>query len=128
MGQRNFKPKHGPVGRKFNPRKDIDEMYDKNWERYRARYLKVNTECYACGVPSQVVDHLIPHKGDPALFLKLDNHIPLCFVCHNTVTTKFDRNYKVGGVIDEKIKWLNLRRFPTEKWTPKRVKVMSYYK
>lgn len=129
MGQSNFKPAHSKnTGRRFNGRANIDRMYDKDWERYRVRFLKVNHECYACGTTAIVVDHLVPHQGDERLFRKLDNHIPLCIVCHNTVTTKFDRKYVAGTPIEEKVKWLNLRRIPGGEWNPRRVKVLAYYK
>src|SRR6185369_5488186 len=126
MGQSSFVPRHrrNPTGKKFNGRAKIDAMYDKDWERYRGRFLAINSECYACGKPSQVVDHLKPHQGDVGLFEKLDNHIPLCISCHNTVTTKFDRYYRAGGSITEKIKWLSRNRFPRDDWSPKRVKVL----
>lgn len=129
MGQSNFVPKHRKVATKtFNNRKAIDKMYDNDWQRYRAKFLAINNECYACGKPSQVVDHLIPHKGDQRLFEKLDNHIPLCTPCHNTVTTKFDRDYRPGNSVTEKIKWLNLRRIPGDGRNPKRVKKLTSYK
>jgi 5-methylcytosine-specific restriction endonuclease McrA len=132
MGQRNFKPKHrtsggGSGGRKFNGRKYIDEMYDSVWEAYRRRFLAINKECYACGQPATVVDHLKPHQGDEQLFKKTDNHIPLCVTCHNTVTSLFDRRYQAGNPITEKIQWLNRRRQAREGWLPRRVKVLPTY-
>jgi 5-methylcytosine-specific restriction endonuclease McrA len=102
-------------------------MYDGGWERYRIRFLRVNPECYACAKKSVVVDHLVPHQGDERLFKKLDNHIPLCISCHNTVTAKFDRNYVAGSPITEKIKWLNQNRMPGDGGNPRRVKVLSSY-
>lgn len=129
MGQSNFVPKHRKNSpRTFNGRAKIDAMYDGDWERYRVRFLKVNRECYACGELATVVDHLTPHQGDKQLFEKLDNHIPLCVVCHNTVTTKFDRNYRAGNPITNKIQWLNSRRIAREDWTPHRVKVLQSYR
>lgn len=128
MGQSSFKPKREAVGRSFNGRAKIDAMYDGDWEKYRARFLKVNYQCYACGSRASVVDHLIPHQGNHELFRKLDNHIPLCVRCHNTVTSQFDRNAKSGVLNLDKVKWLNMRRFPTEKWHPRKVKVLAYYK
>ena len=128
MAQRNFQPKHRTTaGKKFNGRKSLDMMYDHVWEAYRRKFLALNPECYACGKPSAVVDHLKPHQGDWALFKKLDNHIPLCIVCHNTVTTLFDRKYKAGNPITDKIKWLNRKRVPGLEWTPRRVKVLASY-
>lgn len=128
MGQRNFKPKHRATGgRKFNGRKHIDEMYDHAWEKYRRRFLEINPQCYACGKPATVVDHLKPHQGDEKLFKQTDNHIPLCVTCHNTVTTMFDRNYRAGNPITDKIKWLSRNRIPGTKTAWRRVKVLPYY-
>ncbi len=128
MGQRNFSPKHRSAGgRKFNGRKHIDALYDGVWEAYRKRFLAINKECYACGRPATVVDHLKPHQGDVVLFKKTDNHIPLCITCHNTVTAKFDMRYREGGSIAPKIEWLNRNRFPGPDWEPKKVKVLPNY-
>lgn len=127
MGQRNFQPKHRRPVKAFNGRAHIDAMYDKNWERYRARFLAINTECYACGVRAEAVDHLKPHLGDEFLFKKTNNHIPLCISCHNTITSLFDRKYRAGGSIDEKIKWLSRKRIPGGEWNPKKVKVLPNY-
>tara|TARA_R110000868_G_scaffold279658_2_gene539705 strand:- start:204 stop:599 length:396 start_codon:yes stop_codon:yes gene_type:complete len=126
--QRNYQPGHRrDPNRKFNGRKEIDALYDKQWEAYRLKFLAINRECYACGKAAEVVDHLKPHKGSILLFKQTDNHIPLCIKCHNTVTTKFDRHYREGNPITDKILWLNRNRIPTESWTPKRVKVMPSY-
>jgi len=102
-------------------------MYNRTWEAYRLRFLAINKECYACGKPAEVVDHLKPHKGDEFLFKKTDNHIPLCTVCHNTVTTLFDRRYRVGDSITKKIEWLSRKRVPGTGWDFKRVKVLDRY-
>jgi 5-methylcytosine-specific restriction endonuclease McrA len=129
MSQRNYQPNHKRQNssRTFNGRKHIDDMYDSKWESYRQRFLKFNSECYACGKPAVVVDHLKPHQGDVKLFKKLDNHIPLCVVCHNTVTTLFDRKYRAGNPITPKISWLNRKRIPGGSWNPKKVKVLISY-
>ncbi len=128
MGQRNFQPKHRKnSGRAFNGRQEIDRMYDNVWQRYRARFLAINPECYACAAPANVVDHLVPHQGDDRLFKKLDNHIPLCTRCHNTVSTLFDRKYRAGNTIKPKVEWLNRNRIPGDGGNPRRVKVLAAY-
>ena len=53
------------------------------------------------------MDHLVPHNGDDKLFKATGNHIPLCERDHNTVTSLFDRKYKVGDSVEGKVKWLN---------------------
>lgn len=112
MSQRIFKPKHktSSVGRTFNQNQKWKNLYNPEWESYRNKFLRVNDKCYSCGTKSEVVDHVEPHKGDEALFKKLDNHIPLCHRCHNTVTALFDKTHKPGTAPITKIQWLNSNR------------------
>ena len=121
-----FKPQFGGQEfTKFNGAAKIEAMYDFKWEKYRKRFLKENPLCYSCGLPSNVVDHLVPHKGDSHLFTKLDNHIPLCEKCHNYVTTKFDRFYSPKTGIQGKLKWLHANRGRNDLHS--RVKVLPKY-
>lgn len=124
---KTFKPKHAAKldFRSFNGRAAIDRMYDHAWEKYRTVYLKINHQCYACPAPATVVDHLRPHKGDEKLFRQTDNHIPLCAKCHNTVTSLYDRNFKIGGSIKQKIEWFNWSRARNE--VDIKVKVLPKY-
>jgi 5-methylcytosine-specific restriction endonuclease McrA len=104
-----FKPNRGAATKKFNGRAHIDKLYHSSeWMSYRTRYLNINSRCYACGKQSQVVDHLITHKGDIKLFEQNDNHIPLCTICHNKITALFDR-YHVQKY-QEKLRWLSSSR------------------
>lgn len=103
-------------------------MYRGNddWRKFSAAFLEENKSCYCCGEKSQAVDHLMPHAGDTALFEKTGNHIALCSRCHNTVTSKFDRNYRVGDSVEAKVQWLNNERarneiLRSEKFNPVRV-------
>lgn len=62
--------------------------YTTAWDRYSVAYRREHPLCathLAAGhvVDSRVVDHITPHKGDPALFADPRNHQPLCLVCHN---------------------------------------------
>lgn len=126
MGQRNFKPKHSfSSGRSFNHRKSWLVLYDTTWEKYRLKFLGVNKICYSCGEIATVVDHLEPHQGDKTLFEKLDNHIPLCRKCHDTVTAKFDRNWSRGKSITPKISWFSKNRMV--KGLTFRIKVLPTY-
>lgn len=82
----------------------------KEWIQFRARFLKHNPTCYACGEKANVCDHLVKWKVDPdKLFLnKNDNFIPLCDKCHNTITGLFDQH--LIPKTNEKLKWLvNMR-------------------
>ena len=73
---------------------------------------------------------MVPHKGDVVLFEKTGNHIPLCNKDHNTITGKFDYNYKVGDSIEPKTKWMSDERARNEIIQSRKfpsIKVLSYY-
>jgi DNA-directed RNA polymerase subunit N (RpoN/RPB10) len=104
-----FTPKKAEGQKTFNGRARIDAMYhNPEWRQYSREYLRINTRCYSCGSPSEAVDHVKIHRGDESLFTKIDNMIPLCFKCHNTVTALFDR-YAVQK-LEEKMMWLSQSR------------------
>lgn len=62
--------------------------YGGKWQTESKRYLEVNQACRMCGDPSQVVDHIEPHRGDQRLFWRRSNWQPLCKRCHDTKTGK----------------------------------------
>lgn len=95
-------------GKSFNPNSHIDAMYEGEWREYSKEFLKENPTCYACGQRSEAVDHVVAHKGDEKLFWKLDNFLPLCHRCHNTITAFFDRHFKQR--LKEKLEWLSKSR------------------
>ncbi len=67
--------------------------YGARWQRYRADYLKRHPRCVECGAPSNVVDHVEPHKGDMVKFWVTTNHQAVCTSCHNKKTAKFDGGF-----------------------------------
>lgn len=106
---KQFTPPKTSPDRKFNGRAEIDALYKtQSWIVFSKKFLSVNRRCYACGLPSTATDHLYAHKGDKSLFEKIDNVIPLCNKCHNTVTAKFDRHFVQK--INEKLQWLQAHR------------------
>ena len=61
--------------------------YTKQWERFRAAFLANNPLCEFClakGISraARVVDHDIPHRGDPLLFWD-NTFTALCDRCHS---------------------------------------------
>lgn len=64
--------------------------YNTQWDHARRDYLQAHPLC-ACGTPAIVVDHIIPHKGDKALFWDKSNWQPLCTTCHNSTKQKEER-------------------------------------
>lgn len=67
--------------------------YNSRWQRYRKWFLARNPLCAVCGELATVVDHIVPHKGDKALFWDKNNHQPLCERCHNIKTAREDGGF-----------------------------------
>lgn len=62
--------------------------YTSRWDKARKTYLMQHPLCVMCKregrvTPATVVDHIIPHKGDQALFWDTDNWQSLCAPHHN---------------------------------------------
>lgn len=67
--------------------------YTYRWQQARARYLGKHPLCRACEALGKVVeatdlDHIIPHRGNDALFWDESNWQPLCHSCHSVKTQK----------------------------------------
>ena len=65
--------------------------YDRKWRDARASFLRHNPLCVQCFSdgklkPATVVDHIVPHRGDPDLFWNQRNWQPLCKSCHDKKT------------------------------------------
>jgi len=107
---KRYKPKSYRSGKVYQAEKKTNfrAMYDKDWNRYRFRFLHYNPLCYVCGDKATVVDHIVAHKGDPVKFKALNNHMAMCKFHHDMVTGKFDRNNP--PLTKEKIEWINNQR------------------
>lgn len=87
--------------------KEITKEYNRNnrtykylynstrWKKLRIKFLKEHPLCAECGKkgivrPAEVVDHIIPHKGNKELFWDEDNLQALCKGCHDRKTAKED--------------------------------------
>lgn len=124
---KSFTPNRNTTAKKYvsKQRSTSQGLYkDADWTKYRFRFLATNPKCYCCPAKSNVVDHLVSHKGDIELFEKNDNHIPLCNLCHNTVTGKFDR--KDIPDTEGKMKWFADMRAKNN--ITVRIKVIRYRK
>lgn len=66
--------------------------YTSKWDKARKAYLQKHPLCTICEydegrvIEARVVDHIIPHRGDMALFWDTDNWQPLCTPHHNRKT------------------------------------------
>jgi len=103
-------PIHKPPGHRTKKQKQRlrwDEIKNRPTEKLRrsARFLKArksfmirNPICVQClkvdeVTPSTVLDHIIAHKGDVALFWDHDNWQALCKTCHDKKTYKHDGSF-----------------------------------
>ena len=67
--------------------------YDAHWRKARKAFLTRHPLCAECLkngtlTPATVVDHIVPHRGDRALFWNEQNWQPLCKDCHDRKTGK----------------------------------------
>ncbi|MET0154758.1 MAG: HNH endonuclease signature motif containing protein [Rickettsiales bacterium] len=65
--------------------------YGHRWRKERAAYLAAHPLCRECERRGEVrqadiVDHVVPHKGDMAAFWDVSNWQPLCKPCHDRKT------------------------------------------
>jgi 5-methylcytosine-specific restriction protein A len=70
--------------------------YGPRWRRARAAYLARHPLCGSCSAegrlqPATVVDHVVPHRGDPGLFWDKRNWAALCKSCHDAKTAREGR-------------------------------------
>jgi 5-methylcytosine-specific restriction protein A len=77
--------------------------YTRDWQRESAAFLREHPlcECDECKKlgrvrPSQVTDHIIPHKGDPKLFWDRSNWQAMSKPCHDRKTATEDGGFGHG--------------------------------
>lgn len=63
-------------------------MYGWKWQKRREDFLRKHPLCVMCvkddrAVPATVVDHIVPHQGNQALFWDESNWQPLCASHHS---------------------------------------------
>lgn len=63
-----------------------DRGYGHAWRKARAEFLVLNSLCSwpGCRAPASVVDHIMPHRGNQALFWNRANWQALCAHCHDS--------------------------------------------
>jgi 5-methylcytosine-specific restriction enzyme A len=75
-----------------------DRGYTYRWTRVSREFLWRRRWCIGClaiGVRSKatLVDHIIPHKGDRALFWSSANWQPCCEWHHNSIKPELERQF-----------------------------------
>lgn len=72
--------------------------YTSKWTQYSKDYRSRHPLCVECEkhgrlILADVVDHIIPHRGDMALFWDKSNHQGLCKRCHDIKTAAEDGGF-----------------------------------
>ena len=65
--------------------------YNREWRKKSREWLAFHPDCTCCGRPATLVDHIQPHRGDPALFWNWRNWQSLCTPCHNRHKQRIER-------------------------------------
>jgi 5-methylcytosine-specific restriction enzyme A len=99
-------PLHRPPGIKgaAEVKRELDRQrpsaaargYGSRWRRARKRFLRRHPLCGTCREAgrlqaSTVVDHIVPHRGDPVLFWDESNWAASCKRCHDAKTAREGR-------------------------------------
>lgn len=76
--------------------------YGTTWKKMRLRFLAENPLCVFClkqgkSKPANVVDHIVPHKGDASLFWDTSNWQALCWHCHSSIKQKIEKVNRRNG-------------------------------
>ena len=84
--------------------------YDVRWRSARELFLDNEPLCRNCTLKdiitgADVVDHIIPHRGDHELFWDQTNWQPLCYSCHSIKTTTIDNKLSDYQVAQLKAGW-----------------------
>ena len=74
----------------------FERGYSYRWQAARKQFLANRPLCVECQregklTPATIVDHIKPHRGDPALFWDEKNWQPLCKKCHDRKTRLEDQ-------------------------------------
>ena len=78
--------------------------YGGKWQRERLAYLHQNPLCVMCQAEGRVtaasvVDHIVPHKGDPKLMWDRGNWQSLCAPHHNSDKQRIDKGGQSPRII-----------------------------
>ncbi|KAB2730721.1 HNH endonuclease [Brucella intermedia] len=104
---KSFRPSHlGTVQqsqRDYEARRGSarERGYTARWDRAAAAFKRDNPLCIGCEAVDRVelasvVDHIIPHKGDDALFWDQANWQPCCTKHHDIVKQYLERQFEQG--------------------------------
>lgn len=76
------------------------------WRKVAKAFLMRHPLCRGCAAagmtrPAEVVDHVIPHRGDRRLFWDRGNWQPLCKWHHDSIKARLEARWDRGAVTAE---------------------------
>jgi 5-methylcytosine-specific restriction enzyme A len=85
--------------------------YDASWKAAAAKFKRTHPFCLGCEalnrrVATEVVDHVVPHKGDAEVFWNASAWQPACRWHHAVVKQKLERLFLQGTIAAEAL-WLD---------------------
>lgn len=77
--------------------------YDSRWEKAAAAYKRDHPCCTGCRAVGKVektavVDHILPHKGNPHLMWNVRNWQPACRFHHDVVKQRLEKLFDRGKI------------------------------
>ena len=90
-------PEHLPLHPEVQRPSAESRGYGYKWRKISKAYLRKHPLCVKClqegrFVTATVVDHIVPHRGNPDLMWNEGNYQALCKSCHDRKTWTEDRN------------------------------------
>jgi 5-methylcytosine-specific restriction protein A len=84
--------------------------YSRTWDKACATFKQRNPNCLGCSAigkqtRTEVVDHVVPHKGDQAKFWDTSLWQSAC-ACHHSIKARLERQYERGELTVADL-WLN---------------------
>ncbi len=84
----------------FNKRGKSSQWHDlyntSRWRKTSKDFLKKYPQCFICGKPARIADHITPHRGDLTLFYDESNLQPMCWSCHTRKTFAENNYFRKG--------------------------------
>lgn len=96
------------------------------WRLARARFLVAHPCCW-CGAQGKVVDHVIPHRGDAAVFWNESNWQTLCWRHSNSKTAReVGRGRAVRKLVDSQMETAGQPSFLSGLVFPDRIREFAH--
>ncbi|WP_108262550.1 HNH endonuclease signature motif containing protein [Mangrovicoccus ximenensis] len=88
---RRLAGKSAAKNRRSDAERQWRKLYSRAWRKASAAFLAKHPTCRDCAglglvTAATEVDHIVPHRGDRALFWDRRNWQPLCKPCHSRKT------------------------------------------